>query len=402
MSVICGLLSAACGKVGPPLPPLRLAPSAVTDVVAVRAGNEVRFTFVLPTRNENGPGPIDLGRIEIYAGTVAAGAVAPANRDLFAPRHLIATIDVKQPVPEDAPAPAARADDNRPAPGEMTRFIEELNEAKLAPVFTTVAPPVVVTTAATATPPTAVPTAPVETPLPPVPTRVYGIRGATRSGRPGSPAGRITIPLVDPPSPPTTVSARATERGIVVSWTPPPAVDPAGTPLRFNVYPTAAGPAASAALRHAPAAANEAPLASAPFDKAGVTFGQEECFVVRSVMSARGATIESAPSERACTTPSDTFAPAEPKGLQAVASTGAINLIWDANTETDLSGYLVLRGETPGDKLQALTPTPIRDTTFRDTTAKPGVRYVYAIVAVDRATPPNISGQSNRAEETAR
>jgi hypothetical protein len=30
------------------------------------------------------------------------------------------------------------------------------------------------------------------------------------------------------------------------------------------------------------------------------------------------------------------------------------------------------------------------------------VRYVYAIVAVDRATPPNTSAQSNRVEETAR
>jgi hypothetical protein len=112
--------------------------------------------------------------------------------------------------------------------------------------------------------------------------------------------------------------------------------------------------------------------------------------------------IESAPSERVCATAADTFAPAAPKGLQAVASTGAINLIWDANTEADLAGYVVLRGEAPGDKLQALTPAPIRDTTFRDATAQPGIRYVYAIVAVDRATPPNMSPQSNRAEETAR
>jgi hypothetical protein len=62
----------------------------------------------------------------------------------------------------------------------------------------------------------------------------------------------------------------------------------------------------------------------------------------------------------------------------------------------------VLRGEVPGETLQPLTPAPIRDTTFRDTTAKPGVRYVYAIVAVDSATPPNTSAQSTRVEETAR
>jgi hypothetical protein len=33
---------------------------------------------------------------------------------------------------------------------------------------------------------------------------------------------------------------------------------------------------------------------------------------------------------------------------------------------------------------------------------KPGVRYVYVVVAVDTATPSNTSPQSARVEETAR
>jgi hypothetical protein len=61
-----------------------------------------------------------------------------------------------------------------------------------------------------------------------------------------------------------------------------------------------------------------------------------------------------------------------------------------------------LRGEAPGDTLQAITPKPLEATTYRDTSVTPGVRYVYAIVAVDRSTPPNVSGQSRRVEETAR
>jgi hypothetical protein len=162
-------------------------------------------------------------------------------------------------------------------------------------------------------------------------------------------------------------------------------------PVRFNVYGT--DPAATI---------NPAPLSAAPFERSGVEFGKEECFTVRSLVTVLGINIESPPSDRVCATAADTFPPAAPKGLQAVASTGAINLIWDANTESDLAGYVVLRGEAPGDTLQALTPAPVRDTTFRDATARPGVRYVYAVVAVDRATPPNMSPQSNRAEETAR
>jgi len=49
-----------------------------------------------------------------------------------------------------------------------------------------------------------------------------------------------------------------------------------------------------------------------------------------------------------------------------------------------------------------LTPEPIKETRYQDRTARPGVTYVYAIVAVDRATPPNRSAESNRVQETAR
>jgi hypothetical protein len=61
-----------------------------------------------------------------------------------------------------------------------------------------------------------------------------------------------------------------------------------------------------------------------------------------------------------------------------------------------------LRGEAPGETLQPLTPAPIAGTSFEDKTVKADVRYVYAIVAVDKATPPNRSAPSPRVEETAR
>jgi hypothetical protein len=79
-----------------------------------------------------------------------------------------------------------------------------------------------------------------------------------------------------------------------------------------------------------------------------------------------------------------------------------MNLGWDANAEPDLAGYLVLRGEAPGDTLQPLTPVPITATSYEDKTVTAGVRYVYAIVALDKASPPNRSAPSARVEETAR
>ena len=71
---------------------------------------------------------------------------------------------------------------------------------------------------------------------------------------------------------------------------------------------------------------------------------------------------------------------------------------WDA----DVAGYLVLRG-VPGDAtLQTLTPAPIPDTRYTDTTVTPGTRYVYAVRAVDGQATPNVSVDSARVEETAR
>lgn len=112
--------------------------------------------------------------------------------------------------------------------------------------------------------------------------------------------------------------------------------------------------------------------------------------------------IESAPSSPACVTPVDTFPPAPPKSLAHIAAANGVSLIWEANAETDLGGYLVLRGEAPGDKLSPLTPAPITDTSFLDTTVRRGRTYVYEVVAVDRSTPPNQSAPSNRVEETIR
>ena len=73
--LLSSLLFAGCGKEGPPLPPLHLAPGPVANVVARRQANEVQFTFVLPTRNQDGSSPMELEHIEIFAATVAAGAM---------------------------------------------------------------------------------------------------------------------------------------------------------------------------------------------------------------------------------------------------------------------------------------------------------------------------------------
>jgi hypothetical protein len=144
------------------------------------------------------------------------------------------------------------------------------------------------------------------------------------------------------------------------------------------------------------------PLSTTTWRDSAIEVGTERCYAIRTVETSGTSVIESEASPVLCISPTDTFPPKAPTNLAAVASEGAISLIWEANTEPDLAGYIVLRGEAPGATLAPLMPEPIKDTTYRDTTTKAGVRYVYTVVAVDTATPQNVSTQSNRVEETAR
>jgi hypothetical protein len=197
-----------------------------------------------------------------------------------------------------------------------------------------------------------------------------------------------------------------------------PAPRPPTPRFGYNVYEavamgasgaTGATPAPNAPVAPAPLAPtaplaplNTALLTTPAFTDPRVEFGVERCYVVRRVEMAGAIGIESAPSTPACVTPVDTFPPAPPKSLAHIAGGNGVSLLWEANTEADLGGYLVLRGEAPDDKLSPLTPAPITDTSFLDTTARRGRTYFYQVVAVDRSTPPNQSAPSDRVEETIR
>lgn len=75
-------------------------------------------------------------------------------------------------------------------------------------------------------------------------------------------------------------------------------------------------------------------------------------------------------------------APVAPTGLTATASTNSIRLEWLANTESDLSGYTILRSETPGSGYNTIARN-VTTTAFVDNTCVPGTTYYYAIKAKD-------------------
>lgn len=278
-------------------------------------------------------------------------------------------------------------------PNARTASLAPVRPPKRIPTSTVPGAPPLSSPSAPGDAPAPVAGAPTPGPTTPGPTTAAAATpGATTPG-PASPAGptgtggRPTTPAV--PTPPPLLSARSI--GFTTQAT------------TYHVYEVpgdaSADPAAHVAL---PKALTPQPLDEPEFTLTGLKYGVERCFVVRAVDRLGGVSVQGTASPRTCVTPADTFAPAAPQSLAAIGGQGVINLIWEPNSEPDLAGYIVLRGEAPDGTLQRLTPDPIRETTFADRTARPGVRYVYAVVAVDTATVPNVSAQSNRVEEATR
>ena len=150
-------LCALCFICGAPLSRLRQRGSAAAAAAACAGGGHGRCRAAPGERGAVHIRAADpqsgqfrtnhLERVEIFAATVAAGAVVPTNRELLAPLNRAGSIDVKPPPPKEGEepekkgaAPVVKKDDPRPGPGETVTFVEELTEARLKPTYTTPVP----------------------------------------------------------------------------------------------------------------------------------------------------------------------------------------------------------------------------------------------------------------------
>ena len=449
---------AACGKKGPPLAPLSNRPRAPEAVSARRQGDQVLVRFTVPRANQSGVQPANIERVDVYALT---GPKLPAAR-FVEHATLIGSVAVRRPPPpegEEDTAPGDAAALDQGAQGVVT---EALTPAAFEPVVVEeaadrearrrqrVPSSIVLRRTPLAAPEIGVP-------LKPSPVRYYSAVGVNRSGRRGTPSAPVAVPLEPAPPPaPSQPSAEVRERAVELRWDRPaglrggpPAQDRSGadpaaatTPQAaedetadslederpaagsrdltsrsllpwpsitsgYNVYVVPAGrvepakvsPDAASSL---PELLNPRPLPSPTYSDTGVEFGSRRCYVVSSVQTTGTTSAESQASPPVCVEVVDVFPPGSPKSLAAVATESSINLIWEANSEPDLGGYLVLRSDQPEGPLQPVGTEPIRETTWRDATVKSGVRYRYAVVALDNASPANRSEPSNVVEVSAR
>lgn len=342
---ICAVASlSGCGTPGAPLPPTLNLPEPVTNLAAMRAGNQVTLTWTMPRRNTDkmilkSPLQVHICRRE------ASGACETATDIAFAPAAL-------GTFTETLPAPLAAG-----PPRPLGYFVEVRNRkgrsaglSNAALVLAGQAPAQVTDLAAEV--------------------RKDGI---VLRWRPVDPSGSIRL-------------ERTLEN-------PPPATPHPG--------PLAAPPEP---LKQTLNVASDAGQA---LDKA-IVFGRTYEYRAQRVahVEADGKTIELAgelsPPVRIMA--EDVFPPSIPTGLAAVANPAAngepasIDLSWQPNIEPDLAGYYVYRREVETAWRRISGEQPVPAPAFHDANVQPGHTYIYGVSAADQKG--HESSRSADAEET--
>ena len=401
------LVVSGCGKKGPPLPPFVRVPAAVGQLAAYRVGDDVVINFALPTENIDKSAPISLARVDVYAYT---GRSAPAAARFPEVADRVAMIEATTETPPAATLRETLTPDKLVEGRQLTSTVPPRPSDK-----------------------------PVQVDLRASLKRYYMAVPYNARGRSGPPSAIVELPLTPLPDAPTNIRVTYNADTVTLRWDPSggilgflleggalpsaspvddvPPVAAGGTlpagPTRYHVYrEIEAAPkseTADAVKAPAPAPAVMPVLVSAaPVD--GLTFndpqesdGRRRCYSVSAVRGAAARAVEGHPSEATCVATVDIFPPAAPTGVSPIAVEGAISLVWEANSERDLQGYYVFRGEEGSETLTRITNEIVKETRYSDQSVKSGVRYVYAVTAVDNQSPqPNVSAQSERVEITAR
>jgi len=318
-----------------------------------QVGDRLRLGWKAPARNEDGTSEgVDLEEARVLRRVIEIPAPPPAPTE--------------EAPAEEAPAAAPAAPPAPPAPppfGREAVVVAEVVSSKLGEAKNR------------------------EEPVDPawIGKRVeYAILYANGKGR-ESPLSEIArIDPVAALAPPGRPQAEARDGFVALSWSP------AADSLSFLVFRRL-----EESGSYPEAALNPEPLASPSFEDRTAVFGVGSCYVVAAVSSPPG-WISSPPSEEVCITPQDTFAPASPAGLVAVASGEAILLSWREVEASDRKGYRVYRGAARSGPFAFVAE--VTGTSYTDTGAAPGESVFYRVTAIDDAPGTNESAPSDVAE----
>jgi len=337
-----GMAIAGCGMPGAPLPPSLRLPDRVTNLSAVRTGDQVALTWSMPKRDTDkvplkGNVTVRICRNESATASCSAAAtlqVAPETDGSFT---------------DTLPTTLAEG-----APRVVTYYVELDN----------------------------------------------------RKGRTAGLSNGAQILAGEAPAAVDALAAEMRRDGVLLRWSPAPpdAARVAVRLVRKLVSLPAAAPSRSAEGPLAPRP--EPPLRTLIIEPAAqsdhaldssIQFGETYEYRAQRVarVTVNGRTLElagplSAPVRIAAV---NVFPPAVPKGLAAVATAGAegagpaIDLNWQPGAEADLAGYIVYRRDSvqPESSWQRISPAqPVAEPGYHDANVQPGHTYMYAVSAVDQ------------------
>jgi len=359
--VLAAALS-GCGKKGPPSPPVRVTPAAPGAFRARQVGLDVVLSATVSGKRTDGT-PLGDGTAVQILRMAASPSLRPGA---VSERYL-----VQQFLKQSRQVAAVSGGDLRAqASGGRLQFID--HGAASMPETTGGA------TGGLA--------------------YLYGMQVVEPGGGRSPMRPPVLVELGAPPAPPGALQVSTAEGEVRLLWeapAPAPAAAPAAAPGAgvYNVYRKIQD---SAGEPDAPI--NPAPLEAPEYTDRAFTYDTRYVYFVRTVARDRTTPCESVAGPRVEVRPHDRFAPAAPTGIAVAVEGGQIRLYWFPNAESDLAGYRIYRRADGEGEARRVGEVAAGESSFVDGGAATGVRYHYAVSAIDDAAPPN---ESPRSEERA-
>jgi len=351
------LMLTNCGVPGIPRPPSLDLPQPVSDLRAVRKGNQAYLTWTVPGETT------DRLRVKKLGITRICRNADAASHDCT---NAVGTVRPLQPAEEGH---GKKTESSGKIPANYADQIPNavLSNNPAAEIF-------------------------------------YTVSVLNQSGRSAGLSNRVAVPAAVALPPPSDFHGAATATGIVLTWSGDS--HSAESPEFRHLYRI---------YRREVGAKTDNIVGEVPFDTVSTyslvdhSFDWEKTYDYRATV-VQVIRVEARAEEQFegdNTAPvrvfaHDIFPPAVPTGLQAVSAAPGqqpfIDLIWTPDSDADLAGYNLFRHEA-GTSEQKLNSEPVKAPAFRDNSVLPGHTYFYTASAVD--VRGNESARSVEASETA-
>jgi hypothetical protein len=332
--VLGAACAVACGKIGPLKPPAPRGPLPASSVEARQIGDRVEIALTVPQPRGSEPSQA-VQTTEILRVAYPRGHAAPEESDALRVRgELVVAVDARYA-----------------KPGDRILIAD--------PSFTQLADHGIGWTLR------------------------YGVRVRDKRGRPSPIVVAKDLTTVTPVAAPRALEGQASADGVRLTWKAPEEA----TGATYNVY---RGPIDG---KFSERPLNVQPLSTTDDLDATAEAGKIYRYVVRTVAGEGPPYRESGSSNVVVVDASDRFPPAPPTRLVAVQEGGAVRLLWNPGSETDLDGYRVYRqvGDAP---FVQIGGEIVRQPSFLDTGVSAGSIVRYRVTALDRAERPNESEPS--------